>query len=76
MTGRGSHGSRGTTGPGRTRSSEREAAPGDAVGPTGPAEVADEEQPFYCDLCGARMLNLHCKLSCPRCGYKRDCSDP
>ena len=35
-----------------------------------------EEQTFYCDLCGAAMLNLHCKLICERCGYKRDCSDP
>ncbi len=30
----------------------------------------------YCDLCGAPMLDLHCKLSCKNCGYKRDCSDP
>ena len=29
-----------------------------------------------CDLCGALMLNLHCKLVCTHCGYKRDCSDP
>lgn len=29
-----------------------------------------------CDLCGAPMLDLHCKLSCKNCGYKRDCSDP
>lgn len=31
---------------------------------------------FYCDLCGSVMLNLHCKLICEQCGYKRDCSDP
>ena len=31
---------------------------------------------FYCDLCGSVMLNLHCKLICETCGYKRDCSDP
>lgn len=31
---------------------------------------------FYCDLCGNVMLNLHCKLICERCGYRRDCSDP
>jgi len=31
---------------------------------------------FFCDMCGAPMLNLHCKLTCTRCGYKRDCSDP
>ena len=38
--------------------------------------IPAEEQIFYCDLCGAEMLNLHCKLICERCGYKRDCSDP
>jgi 8-oxo-dGTP diphosphatase len=31
---------------------------------------------FECDVCGSPMLNLHCKLTCTRCGYKRDCSDP
>ncbi|MGD8321801.1 MAG: gamma carbonic anhydrase family protein [Gemmatimonadota bacterium] len=29
-----------------------------------------------CDLCGAPMLDRHCKLVCTRCGYQRDCSDP
>lgn len=28
-----------------------------------------------CDLCGALMYEVHCKLICPACGYKRDCSD-
>lgn len=31
---------------------------------------------YRCDLCGNVMLDLHCKLICERCGYKRDCSDP
>lgn len=37
-----------------------------------------EQQPavYVCDLCGNTMLDLHCKLVCERCGYKRDCSDP
>ena len=45
---------------------------------TGPSkeEIPAEEQVFYCDLCGNQMLNLHCKLVCEQCGYKRDCSDP
>jgi hypothetical protein len=38
-----------------------------------PAPVADSP---VCDLCGARMLEHHCKLVCPNCGYMRDCSDP
>lgn len=33
-------------------------------------------QVFECDFCGAPMLDLHCKLTCKRCGYRRDCSDP
>jgi hypothetical protein len=32
----------------------------------------DEE----CELCGTEMFGLHCKLICPNCGYRRDCSDP
>lgn len=31
---------------------------------------------FHCDICGSPMLNRHCKLLCPQCGYQRDCSDP
>lgn len=29
-----------------------------------------------CELCGATMLDRHCKLVCLNCGYQRDCSDP
>lgn len=29
-----------------------------------------------CDLCGSMMVESHCKLICPMCGYQRDCSDP
>jgi ribosomal protein L37E len=29
-----------------------------------------------CEVCGAEMYGLHCKLICPNCGYRRDCSDP
>lgn len=29
-----------------------------------------------CDLCGAVMLERHCKLVCTACGYQRDCTDP
>lgn len=41
-----------------------------------PAPDVDEEPVYSCDLCGARMLERHCKLVCPACGYQRDCSDP
>ena len=29
-----------------------------------------------CEACGTKMYGLHCKIVCPNCGYKRDCSDP
>ena len=29
-----------------------------------------------CEICGSEMNGLHCKLVCPNCGYRRDCSDP
>jgi hypothetical protein len=35
-------------------------------------EPAGEE----CEFCGTEMFSLHCKLVCPNCGYRRDCSDP
>ncbi len=40
------------------------------VRPTPPKPV------FICDICGAQMRDIHCKLICPNCGYTRDCSDP
>jgi len=52
--------------PGQTESGNAE---GDST--TGAARPS-----FTCDLCGHVMLDLHCKLVCERCGYKRDCSDP
>ncbi|GEM_PF-2719000 len=46
----------------------------------GPKELQDQEQRMEkaerCDLCGAAMIDLHCKLICRQCGFKRDCSDP
>ena len=29
-----------------------------------------------CDRCGERMVENHCKITCPNCGLCRDCSDP
>ena len=67
-----------TSGPARDR--------GDGGIPRSPGPAAqppptqDQDQPsevvYYCDLCGNRMLDLHCKLVCETCGYRRDCSDP
>jgi rubrerythrin len=45
----------------------------DARHRAGPADVRDLQE---CEACGTKMYGLHCKLVCPNCGYKRDCSDP
>ncbi len=39
---------------------------------SGKHETPEQE----CELCGTEMFGLHCKLICPNCGYRRDCSDP
>jgi ribosomal protein L37E len=39
----------------------------------GPIDVRDQQE---CEACGTKMYGLHCKIVCPNCGYKRDCSDP
>ena len=30
---------------------------------------------FVCDQCGAHMRERNCKVTCPNCGYRFDCSD-
>ena len=37
--------------------------------------LTDDDADRLCDLCGAAMYEVHCKLICPACGYKRDCTD-
>lgn len=45
-----------------------------------PKESPTEETLDYpvqiCEVCETEMYGLHCKIVCPNCGYKRDCSDP
>ena len=38
--------------------------------------MTTQQDVHICDVCGAEMLEIHCKLICPRCGFTRDCSDP
>jgi ribosomal protein L37E len=42
------------------------------------AQATERLQPSgeECEVCGTEMYGLHCKLVCPNCGYRRDCSDP
>lgn len=30
---------------------------------------------MICDICSNKMEERQCKLTCPNCGYKLDCSD-
>ena len=54
----------------------------EAVAPPAPAPAASpfklREIPreHVCECCGTVMFDHHCKIICPNCGYKRDCSDP
>jgi hypothetical protein len=41
-----------------------------------PPEAVDARDAQECEACGTLMYGLHCKIVCPNCGYKRDCSDP
>lgn len=62
-------------GPREPTSREAAPAPDGSITEGAPTRRQSEEV-YHCDLCGSVMLNLHCKLICERCGYKRDCSDP
>ena len=46
--------------------------------PESPAPLKRREIPsvHVCELCGTVMYDHNCKIVCPNCGYKRDCSDP
>ncbi len=38
--------------------------------------VIDHTGPeFLCDRCGAEMIEHNCKVICPNCGNRFDCSD-
>jgi hypothetical protein len=66
-----------------TGAGEREPrdAPAAEPGDTPPAQPRPDtggsgEAEQRCDLCGAPMLEWHCRIICTFCGYQRDCSDP
>lgn len=51
----------------------------DRLAETGRVERENPEPETYegeCEVCGYGMYGLHCKIICPNCGYRRDCSDP
>ncbi|KAA3648013.1 MAG: hypothetical protein DWQ07_03205 [Chloroflexi bacterium] len=34
-----------------------------------------KKQTYLCDCCGTPMYAHACKISCPNCGFRFDCSD-
>ena len=39
-------------------------------------EVEEQQRRVYlCDRCGFEMVEQHCKVVCPNCGSRWDCSD-
>jgi len=55
---------------------QRRSQPPEAEEGSGKATPNEGKKEISCDLCGSLMLERHCRLLCPRCGYQRDCSDP
>lgn len=52
------------------------APPADARPAPTPLVRREIPSVHVCELCGTTMYDHHCKIVCPNCGYKRDCSDP
>jgi hypothetical protein len=42
---------------------------------TYPGRNADEMHRYLCDRCGQDMHEKNCKVICPNCGNRFDCSD-
>jgi ribosomal protein L37E len=53
-----------------------EPVPAAPAGPTRFFEKREIPSVHECELCGTVMYDHNCKIVCPNCGYKRDCSDP
>jgi len=43
--------------------------------PAGSDAVSAPDLSQFCPNCSARLLEDHCKLKCPQCGYFLSCSD-
>ena len=47
-----------------------------ASGSGSPFRLREVPREHVCECCGTVMFDHNCKIICPNCGYKRDCSDP
>ena len=41
-----------------------------------PTPAPTRDDGLDCEICGARMQERSCKITCRNCGFTRDCSDP
>ena len=41
-----------------------------------PTPTPTRDDGLDCEICGARMQERGCKITCRNCGFTRDCSDP
>ena len=40
-----------------------------------PFDEAQDRRKLICDRCGFEMIESNCKITCPNCGNRFDCSD-
>ena len=40
-----------------------------------PQKAGNSEKIYICDRCGFEMITRQCKVICPNCGSRWDCSD-
>lgn len=50
-------------------------APAPTPAPSGTDRPASSKRTFLCDRCGVEMIERNCKITCPSCGNRFDCSD-
>ena len=58
------------------KAAEPAAPPPQPAPPGTPFQKREVPTQHFCDICGVEMFDHNCKIVCPNCGYKRDCSDP
>jgi hypothetical protein len=51
-------------------------APPPAPAEAWPFKLREIPTEHVCERCGTVMYDHNCKIVCPNCDYKRDCSDP
>jgi len=58
-----------------TRAPDKSPAPGTSATLSANPRPAPAKPVYTCDRCGSRMVERQCKVTCPNCGSRFDCSD-